>query len=245
MLDGPLAAGGRGADVQHLALALEVDAGAGRDGLQSGRRDRAIGLAQVVPHRRVFGAHAPEGVAARAVVVADLDLVEQGRGVEEPDGVLGAIVVLVGVGRVQRIVVEADVGPQVARGLSGFVEFLGVAIDGMALLVQRPVVPVVAEGDDGARGIQLIHVVLEVRLEPVLARRRTRLAADAAPMLVVGHQHDAVGDRLEELQVVVRIGERKGDPDFPAERFQSGMGRASRCGYCARAAGERFSRSKT
>ena len=59
-------------------------------------------------------------------------------------------------------------------------------------------------------------------LEPILAHRRSGVAS--APVLVVGHQHNGVGDRLEELEVPVVVAERGRDPHFAADRLQRRAG---------------------
>ncbi len=233
-LDAARARGRRRAHVQHLALAVEVHARTWRDRLQPDGLQRTVRLAEIVPDARVLGAHPPERIAPRAIVVAELDLVEDGGGVEEPDDVVGPIVVDVAVGRIQRVVVEAGGRLGIAGGLGRVVEDLGLAFDGLAVLAQLPVVAVVAERDDHPGRVELRGVLVEVLLVPVLAGRRSRLAPAlagvAAPVLVVGHQHDGVRRRLECLQVPVRVGERHGDPDFASERFQRrpGLGHQNR-----------------
>ncbi len=68
---------GCGGDAQHLAVAVEVDVLGRRQQGQAFRDGLAVGVGQDRPDAGVLLADPPQGVAARAVVVSHLDLVEQ------------------------------------------------------------------------------------------------------------------------------------------------------------------------
>ncbi len=141
-------------------------------------------------------------------------------------GVIG-----IGVGRVQRALVEVDVGAGVAGVLGRFVEadqagaVLGarVGADAVAgLVLGNPVVAVAAQGQDGLGLVQVGELLVEVLLEPVLAAHRPRRRR--GPVLVISHQHQGVGRRLELVEHGRLLAEQGGHPDFPAQRVERLVG---------------------
>ncbi len=229
--EGPLAGLGCRRDAQHLAVAVEVHVLRGRKVGQAGVRGLAVGVRKHRPDPGILHAHVPERVAAGPVVVGRLDLVEHGRRVEEPDGVVDAGIVRIGVGGIERALVEIDVRAGVAGVLGGLVEadprgavlLVGVQPLAMTVLVAgNPVVAVAAQRHDGLGLVQVRQLLVEVLLEPVLARDRP--SARRGPVLVVGHQHHRVAGGLQLIQHGRILAEQGGDPDLPPQRIQRLIG---------------------
>src|SRR5205085_6073386 len=117
-------------DLEDFARALEVYVVAVAyvaQGAGVGRRLRR--RAEDLPERGVFRAETPEGEARRAVLAGGAHLVVDRHGVEEPDGVVRAVVLVVREVRVARRRVELDLGLRVARREHGLLEgdFRGLA----------------------------------------------------------------------------------------------------------------------
>ncbi len=108
--------------MQDLAGAVEIDVLGRRQRRQAVQAGLAVGMRQHLPDARVLRAQSPQGVAARPVVVRDFDLVEQGRGIQEPHVVVQSVLVLVSERRVQAIAVHPDIAFGVMGALSRFVE---------------------------------------------------------------------------------------------------------------------------
>src|SRR5205085_4189919 len=152
-------------DLEDFARALEVYVVAVAYVAQRGGVVRALRRrAEDLPERGVFRAETPEGEARRMILTGSAHLVVDGHGVEEPDGVARAVLFFVVEVRVARRRVELDLGLRVARREHGLLEgdFRGLAARA------RPVVAVVADADDGLRGVELAHAPREELVEPAL-----------------------------------------------------------------------------
>ena len=131
---------------------------------------------------------------------------------------LAIVVVGIGVGGVEGVVVQADPGVGIVGVLGGVVEGDRVGPAGTLAVLEGPVVAVGAEGHDRAGRVEFAHVPGQGFLEPVLGRRRAGVAGP--PVLVIGHQDDGVGDAPKSRQGPGVVGKGRRDPDLAADRFE-------------------------
>ncbi len=124
------------------------------------------------------------------------------------------VLVGIGEGRVEGVVVHADRRLGVPGEPHGVIEFdhVGGALAGLVLGL--PVIAVGAVGHDRLFRVELGHAQVQVLLVPVLAGGRPGISG--APVLVIGHQHQGVGRLLHGLERKILVIERRGDPDFQA-----------------------------
>ena len=131
---------------------------------------------------------------------------------------LATEVVLIAEGRVERVLVHLRTGLGVVRLLGGLVEQDGLGARLVLGARQGPVIAIGAQRQNGLGRVEGRHPRRQRRLEPVLRRRRSGLAA--APVLVIGHQHDRVGGVLQRLDRIVVVRERRRDPDLATAGLQ-------------------------
>ena len=131
---------GEEVDVQDLTGAVEGDAQTGLDGLQPQWAGGTIGLAHVVPDRRILVAHPPDGITEGAILVRNLDLVVERGGVEKPDDVFSSVIVLVLEIWIERVVVHRDRRIRVVRQLRSVVEGHRLGLGRAFVVLERPVV---------------------------------------------------------------------------------------------------------
>ena len=212
-IDGTCARCGLRSDLEHFALAFDVDVLALADRAQLVRRRCPVVAAQHRPDRRVLRTKSPQRIAVGFVVVGGMDLVVRGDAVEEPHLMRNAVVVAVGEAWVLRIRIERDprlgVRGEIHRVLEG--ERIGAA-------PTRPVVAVVADRHDGLVRIERLHALVQVAFEPVLAGDAARVLA--RPVFVVGHQQFEVDDVGVALVVPCGIVEGHRQHDAPAVRIE-------------------------
>ena len=119
--DGALAGLRQAGDADDVAFALVVHIVAGLHGAQRLQRIGAAGLVPDIPQRAVFLAQPPQRKGLQAQLARGAHLVQHGDAIEEPDHV-ALVVVLVDVFevRIERVVIEIEIGVGIGGALPGF-----------------------------------------------------------------------------------------------------------------------------
>ena len=197
------------------------------------RADRIAGPVPDVPQRAVFLAQAPQGKGLQAELPRGAHLVQERDRVEKPHHV-ALVIVLVDVleVRIERVVVEIEVGVGVGGALPGIGDGEILGIEDLRLAMpailwigngERPVVAVVAHrADQLLLGHDLEHAD-EIGDEPLLAGHGPGIAGGL--VLVVVHQHDAVGVGGDGFQVAVAGGDGHVDIEAQIARVHLGIKR--------------------
>ncbi len=204
-----------GREFQDLAVAFVIDVVAVLDGRKTGGESDVIRRfhAEESPDGRVLASQPPQGITGRLRGRSRRDLVEARYGVEHPHLMRRTRVIRVVERRVHRGVVEVDVAFRFFRRQHGLLE--GRLFRRLSL---RPVVGVIADGNDEFRRRDVMRTFGDDVQEPVLAGDRPGVAG--APMLVIGHDDAGVGRRRDFSVFEARIIGRDVDGHFQAGRFR-------------------------
>ena len=191
-----------GRDVDELLTHGVVGAGRVPDA-----PDRGVGVAEAEQHRAL---HAEALAGAQLVVASD--------GIEHPDLVLVIVFVDVGVTRVERGIVEIDVG----FGFEGVEQsFLHAKFCGgspLLVVFARPVVGEIRDADDDFLGRDLLHHLMEIFDKPILSGDRAWRRRN--PVLIEIKQNDRVALFAEEFVIVGVVTSRQFDHQFQTDSVE-------------------------
>jgi hypothetical protein len=211
---------GLGGDLQDLSIALDIDVGARRHGVDRiGDRQFPMIAPPDRPEPRVLGAEPPQRDAPQSCLLQEGDLVVRRRRIEQPDLMLNAALGI-GEAAVAAGLVEGRHRAGVRGVLPRFLDVERVAV--AALSAGMPVVSVGADRDDQLRRRDAACRIGDHAGEPALRGDRARRAARL--VLVIGHEEDLVGHLGVGRQVPVGVRDRRGDRDHPAARREAGAG---------------------
>src|ERR1700722_12551270 len=178
-----------------------------------------------LPQGAVFAAEAPQSEGLNTQSLGGAHVVERGDSVEEPDIVTDAALIQVAEVRIHRVIIEDNVFIGVARREPSFLNADGrgffFAFGQLSVFrFARPVVTVVGDsaddlvfGDDGFSEGQVFY-------EPIL--RSHRAGVGPGIVLVVIHEHNAVGCGGDGRVVVFVALRRNGDVELHAAAVQIG-----------------------
>ena len=191
-------------DAQNFALAFHVDVGTGRHILEFVGRSSIAGDIPYTPQGPILAAEAPQSERLNAHVLRRAHLVERGHTVDKPNIAAQVFLVQITEMRIHRVVIEIDILIRIASlqpcilHADGMVMFSGRQL--AVLRFQDPVIAVIRDRADHLLVRDDIERGLQILLEPVLRRHRTRLGSRI--VLVIIHQHNAVG-RCGNRRVVI------------------------------------------